>query len=167
MLPKKLCSIGSICGVRCNILTTSRSALPESHRPISSIRIAASAFSVLLTMSGSSELTPPIRFWAFSSRIALPPPLTTRTLNASVAADAPAAESARRLVAMLNGRPELSLRRAVAGELIGDHDTGWPHLPLQQLAQQPLGGALVAAALDQDVEHDPGLVHGSPQPVLY
>src|SRR5262249_33395872 len=70
------------------------------HRPISSIRIAASAFSVLLTMSGSSELTPPIRFWAFSSSIALPPPLTTRTLNASVAADAPAAESARRLVAM-------------------------------------------------------------------
>ena len=68
---------------------------------------------------------------------------------------------------MLNGGHELSLRRAVAGELIGDHDTGWPHLPLQQLAQQPLGGALVASALDQDVEHDPGLVHGSPQPVLY
>src|SRR5437763_3974676 len=26
---------------------------------------------------------------------------------------------------------------------------------------------LVAPALDQDVEHDAGLVHGSPQPVLY
>jgi len=82
ILPKKLCGIGSICGVRCNILTTTRSALPESHRPISSIRIAASAFSVLLTMSGSSELTSPIRFWAFSSSIALPPPLTT-PLNAA------------------------------------------------------------------------------------
>src|SRR5215471_10886592 len=55
MLPKKFCSIGSICGVRCNILTTRRSALPESQRPISSIKIAASAFSVLLTMSGSSS----------------------------------------------------------------------------------------------------------------
>src|SRR5262249_9940535 len=71
------------------------------------------------------------------------------------------------VLAMLNGGHELSLRRAVAGELIGDHDPGWPHLPLQQLAQQPLGGVLVASALDQDVEHDPGLVHGSPQPVLY
>jgi hypothetical protein len=37
----------------------------------------------------------------------------------------------------------------------------------QQLAQQPLGRPLVAAALDQNIEHDAGLVHGSPQPVLY
>src|SRR3954453_2084052 len=42
-----------------------------------------------------------------------------------------------------------------------------PHLPLQQLAQQSLGGLLVASALDQDVEHDAGLVHGSPKPMLY
>src|SRR6516164_10314971 len=68
---------------------------------------------------------------------------------------------------MLSGGHDLSLCRAVASELIGDHDTGWPHLPFQQLAQQPLRRALVAAALDQDVEHDAGLVHGSPQPVLY
>ena len=26
---------------------------------------------------------------------------------------------------------------------------------------------LVASALDQDVEHDAGLVHGSPKPMLY
>jgi hypothetical protein len=31
-----------------------------------------------------------------------------------------------------------------------------------QLAQQPLGGLLVAAALHQDVEHDTGLVYSSP-----
>jgi hypothetical protein len=37
----------------------------------------------------------------------------------------------------------------------------------QQLAQQPLGRLLVAPALDQDVEHDAGLVHGSPKPMLY
>jgi hypothetical protein len=35
------------------------------------------------------------------------------------------------VLAMLNGEHDLSLRRAVAGELIGDHDTGWPHLLLQ------------------------------------
>jgi len=31
-----------------------------------------------------------------------------------------------------------------------------------RLAQQPLGGLLVAAAWHQDVEHDAGLVHRSP-----
>jgi hypothetical protein len=36
-----------------------------------------------------------------------------------------------------------------------------------RLAQQPLGGLPVAAALHQDVEHDTGLVHSSPQPVLH
>jgi hypothetical protein len=41
--------------------------------------------------------------------------------------------------------------------------TRWrTHLLLQQLAQQPLGGLLVAAALHHDVEHDTGLVHSSP-----
>lgn len=32
--------------------------------------------------------------------------------------------------------------------------------------QQPLGRLLVASALDQDVEHDAGLVHGAPQLML-
>src|SRR5438477_7763153 len=71
------------------------------------------------------------------------------------------------VLAMLNAGHYLSLRRTVAGKLVGDHDTGQPHLPLQQLAQQPLGGLLVASALDQNVEHDTGLVHGSPKPILY
>src|ERR1700719_1783223 len=51
------------------------------------------------------------------------------------------------------------------GKLVGDHDAGRPHLLLQQLPEQPLGSLLVASALDQDVEHDAGLVHGSPQPM--
>jgi hypothetical protein len=38
--------------------------------------------------------------------------------------------------------------------------------PYKQLAEQALGGLLVAPALDQDVEHDPILVDSSPQPVL-
>src|SRR5439155_23158969 len=40
-------------------------------------------------------------------------------------------------------------------------------LLLQQLAQKPLGSLLVAAALDQDIEHDAGLVDRSPQPMLH
>jgi hypothetical protein len=43
-----------------------------------------------------------------------------------------------------------------------DHDAWRTHLLLQQLAQQPLGGLLVAAALHQDVEQDTGLVYSSP-----
>jgi hypothetical protein len=33
--------------------------------------------------------------------------------------------------------------------------------------QQPLGRLFVASALDQNIEHRPGLIHGAPQPVLY
>ena len=71
------------------------------------------------------------------------------------------------MLAMLDAGHDLPLCRAVAGKLVGDHDTGRPHLLLQQLAQQPLGRLLVASALDQNIEHHPGLVHGAPQPVLY
>src|SRR6267143_2677490 len=38
---------------------------------------------------------------------------------------------------------------------------------LQQLPERPLGSLLVAAALDQDMEHDADLVHRSPQPMLH
>src|SRR3984893_9190825 len=68
---------------------------------------------------------------------------------------------------MLNAGHDVPLRRAVAGELISDHDAWRSHLLLQQLAQQALGSLLVAAALDQDIEHDAGLVHSSPQPMLH
>jgi hypothetical protein len=71
------------------------------------------------------------------------------------------------VLAMLNAGHDLSFGRAVAGKLVGDHDAWRSHLLLQELAQQSLGGLLVAAALDQNIEHDPGLVHGAPQPVLH
>jgi hypothetical protein len=71
------------------------------------------------------------------------------------------------MLPLLDARHDLPFCRPVAGQLVGDHDTGWPHLPLQQLAQQPLGGLLVASALDQDVEHNTGLVYGSPEPVFH
>src|SRR3954454_7497679 len=67
---------------------------------------------------------------------------------------------------MLDRRHHLRLRGAVAGQLVRDHDTRGPALLIQQLAEQALGGPLVAPALDQDVEHDPILVDGPPEPVL-
>jgi hypothetical protein len=60
------------------------------------------------------------------------------------------------VLAMLNAGHDISLRRAVAGELVGDHDAWRPHLLLQQLAEQPFGRALVTPALDQNVEHNAG-----------
>src|SRR3954468_16431259 len=67
---------------------------------------------------------------------------------------------------MLDRGHHLRLRGAVARQLVRDHDTRRPRLPLQQLAKQTLGGPLVAPALDQDVEHDPILVDSPPEPAL-
>src|SRR5215207_8212743 len=60
----------------------------------------------------------------------------------------------------------LTLRGAVARQLVHDHHTRHAGLALQQLAKQAFGGPLVAPALDQDVEHDPILVDSPPEPVL-
>src|SRR5215813_8197311 len=68
---------------------------------------------------------------------------------------------------MLNAGHDLAFGCAIADQLVGDHDPRWAHLLLQQLPEQPLGSLLVASALDQNVEHDAGLVHGSPQPMLH
>src|SRR5918997_847251 len=67
--------------------------------------------------------------------------------------------------AVLDTGHQVPLRRAVAGELAGDHDAWRSALALEQLAQQALGGPLVPAALDQRVEHHPGLVDRTPEPV--
>src|SRR4051794_18257330 len=71
------------------------------------------------------------------------------------------------MLAMLDTRHHLPLGRPVARELVCDHDAGRPALPLQQLAQQALGSPLVPPALDQHVEHHPGLIHGTPEPMLH
>src|SRR4051812_26215664 len=67
---------------------------------------------------------------------------------------------------MLDRGHHLSLRGAVARQLVRDHHTRYAGLPLQQLAEQALGGLLVAPALDENVEHDPILIDGPPEPVL-
>src|SRR3712207_2995002 len=67
---------------------------------------------------------------------------------------------------MLDRGHHLVFHGTVARQLVRDHDTRGPHLPLQQLAKQALGGLLVAPALDENVEYDAILVDGPPQPVL-
>src|SRR3954471_3355240 len=67
---------------------------------------------------------------------------------------------------MLDRGHHLVFRGTVARQLVRDHHTRGPHLPLQKLAQQALGGPLVPPALDQNVEHDPILVDRPPEPVL-
>src|SRR5829696_9270646 len=68
--------------------------------------------------------------------------------------------------AVLDRGHYVCLGGAVAGQLVRDHHTRHAGLPLQQLAEQALGGPLVAPALDQNVEHDPILVDRAPEPVL-
>src|SRR3954471_18120640 len=68
--------------------------------------------------------------------------------------------------AMLDRGHDLTLGGAVAGQLVRDQDTRGPALLFQQLAEQAFGGPLVPPLLDEDVEHDPILVDGPPQPVL-
>jgi len=63
---------------------------------------------------------------------------------------------------VLDGRHHLALSRPIARQLVGDHDTRWTGLLLQQLAQQALGGLRVAPALHQDVQHGPVLVDRAP-----
>src|SRR5215212_2744764 len=70
------------------------------------------------------------------------------------------------MLPMLDARHDLPLCRTVAGQLISDHDARRPALPLQQLSQQALGGALITPALDQHVEYDAVLIDRAPQPVL-
>lgn len=67
------------------------------------------------------------------------------------------------VLAVLDARHDLPLRRAVGAQLVGDHDPRSPALPLQQLAEQPLGRLPVSPALDQNVEHDAVLIHGAPE----
>src|SRR5215212_9676096 len=68
--------------------------------------------------------------------------------------------------AVLDRGHYVCLGGVVAGQLVCDHHTRHAGLPLQQLAEQALGGPLVAPALDQNIEHDPILVDSPPEPVL-
>src|SRR3954449_7985638 len=58
------------------------------------------------------------------------------------------------------GRPLLG--GGIARQLVRDQHARRPSLPLEQLAQQTLGGLLVAPALHQHLEHEAGLVDRPP-----
>src|SRR4051794_24511159 len=67
---------------------------------------------------------------------------------------------------MLDRGRHLTLRGAVARQLVGDHHTRHAGLALQQLPQQAFSGPLVPPLLDENVEHKPILVNSPPEPVL-
>ena len=71
------------------------------------------------------------------------------------------------MLAVLHTRHHSLLRGGIAGQLVRDHHARCPALTLQQFAQQALGRLRVAPALNQDVEHDSMLVHGTPEPMLF
>src|SRR3954470_11602318 len=70
------------------------------------------------------------------------------------------------VLSVLDRGHDLTLGGAIAGELVRNQDTRGSALLFQQLAEQALGGLLVAPALDQDVETDPTLANSPPEPVL-
>ena len=69
------------------------------------------------------------------------------------------------VLAMLDTRHDDPRRCAVAAQLVGDHHTRNPPLPLHQLAQQALRGLRVPPALDEDVQHHAMLIDRPPEPV--
>jgi hypothetical protein len=67
------------------------------------------------------------------------------------------------MLSVLNAGHDLSLGRAVAGQLVGDHRPRGSAPLFQQLTEQTLGGSRIAPALPQDVQHNPALIHGPPE----
>ncbi len=67
------------------------------------------------------------------------------------------------LGAMNDGRHHRPVRRAVASQLVGDEPTGHATLPLQQLAEEALGGSPITARLDENVDHVTILINGTPK----
>src|SRR6201981_1702997 len=67
---------------------------------------------------------------------------------------------------VLNAAYDLPLGGAIAAQLVGDQHTGRSQVLLEQLAEQALGGLLVATALHEDVENEPLLVDRAPEPML-
>jgi hypothetical protein len=67
---------------------------------------------------------------------------------------------------MLDAGHDLPLGRRVAFQFVGDQHTRRSSLLPQQLAEQSLGGLLVAPALDQDIKNKALLVNRAPEPML-
>ena len=70
------------------------------------------------------------------------------------------------MLPMLHSGHDLSFRRTVAPQLVGDDHARHVPQTLQQLAKETLGGFLIPATLNQNVQHVATLVHGSPQVMI-
>jgi hypothetical protein len=64
---------------------------------------------------------------------------------------------------MINGRQEGSKRSSIAFEFVGDDSKRLFPLAAHQSLKEPLGGALIPAWLNQDVDHVTVLIHGAPE----
>jgi hypothetical protein len=64
---------------------------------------------------------------------------------------------------VFDAREDLSLRRAVAFQPIGDDDPWYVPAAFEELAEELLGGMLVPPTLHQDIEHSPVLIHSPPE----
>src|ERR1700692_1522970 len=68
---------------------------------------------------------------------------------------------------MLNLRKQLALRHTVASQLIGHDHARHILQALQQPPEKAFGGFGIAAWLNEDIEHDAVLIHGTPKIVLH
>jgi hypothetical protein len=69
-------------------------------------------------------------------------------------------------LAMLDIRQQLPLRHAIASQFIRDDHARYILQALEQTLEEPLGGFPVASLLNQDIEDDTILIHGTPQVML-
>src|SRR5437762_5232253 len=67
---------------------------------------------------------------------------------------------------MLDPGHDLPLGSGVALQLVSDKHTRCAPLLLEDLAEQAFGGLLVTPALDENIENEPVLVDGTPEPML-
>ena len=66
------------------------------------------------------------------------------------------------VLAMLHAGHDLLVRCLVAAQLVGDQHARHILTAFEQLAEELLGGRLVAPALDQDIQHVAVLIDGAP-----
>ncbi len=67
------------------------------------------------------------------------------------------------MLAMFYPWEELSLGGPIALQFIGNDHPWYIHQPFEELAEELLRGPLIPAALDQDIQHVPGLIHRPPE----
>ena len=69
-------------------------------------------------------------------------------------------------LSMLDTGQQASLCHTIASQLIGDDHSRHKLQALQQTLEEPLGGFPITPLLDQNIEHDTILIHGTPQIML-